>query len=147
VIDDPGYLIDRLDNLWRGLGQVIVQLMNTAEWSLLAPAFLVCAVTMVVVGRERTVAAFYLLAGFLAYLSVAYVYWVTQIPDIGGFEQRSGARIVMGVVFVGGVGLAHLLQIAASTWTVPERETAPAQGRAAAPVPSAVEAGGIRSAP
>jgi hypothetical protein len=147
VIDDPGYLIDRLDNLWRGLGQVIVQLMNTAEWSLLAPAFLVCAVTMVVVGRERTVAAFYLLAGFLAYLSVAYVYWVTQIPDIGGFEQRSGARVVMGVVFVGGVGLAHLLQIAASTWTVPERETAPAQGRAAAPVPSAVEAGGIRSAP
>ena len=147
VIDDPGHLIDRLDNLWRGLGQVIVQLMNTAEWSLLAPAFLVCAVTMLVVGRERTVAAFYLLAGFLAYLSVAYVYWVTEIQDIGGFEQRSGARIVLGVVFVGGVGLAHLLQIAASTWAVPEREAAPADRGAAAPVPSAVEASGIRSAP
>ena len=147
VIDDPSYLIDRLDNLWRGLGQVIVQLMNTGEWSLLAPALLVCAVTMLVVGRERTVAAFYLLAGFLAYLSVAYVYWVTPIVDIGGFEQRSGPRIVLGVVFVGAVGLAHLLQIAASTWTAPEHETAPAQSRGAEPVPSIVEAGGIRSAP
>jgi hypothetical protein len=147
VIDDPSYLIDRLDNLWRGLGQVIVQLMNTAEWSLLAPAFLVCAVTMVVVGRARTLAAFYLLAGFLAYLSVAYVYWVTPIQDIGGFEQRTGARIVLGVVFVGGAGLAHLLQIAAAAWTVPEREVAPGQRPAAAPVASSVEAGGIRSAP
>jgi hypothetical protein len=147
VIDDPSYLTDRLDNLWRGLGQVITQLMNTAEWNALAPAFLVCAVTMVVVGRERTVAAFYLLAGFLAYLSVAYVYWVTPIQDIGGFEQRSGARIALGVVFVAGVGLAHLLQSAASTWAVPEREAAAAERGAAAPVPSAVEASGIRSAP
>jgi hypothetical protein len=141
VIDDPSYLIDRLDNLWRGLGQVIGQLMNTAEWNLLAPAFLVCAVTIVVTGRERTVAAFYLLAGFLAYLSVAYVYWVTPIQDIGGFEQRSGARIALGVVFVVGVGLAHLLQLTASAWPAPDRETAPAPDRETAP-----EAGSIRSA-
>lgn len=147
LIDDPSYLIDRIHNLWRGLGQVIEQLMNTAEWSLLAPAFLVCAVTLLVVGRERTLAAFYLLAGFLAYLSVAYVYWVTPIVDLGGFEDRSGPRIAMGVVFVAAVGLAHLLQVAASTWAVPDREETPAPGRAAAPVPSPVEASGIRSAP
>ena len=142
-----GYLVDRLDNLWRGLGQVIVQLMNTGEWSLLGPAFLVCAVTMLVVGRERIVAAFYLLAG------------VPRLPQrrvrLLGHAVRGhrrvraalGARIVLGVVFVGAVGLAHLLQIAASTWTAPEHETAPAQSRGAEPVPSIVEAGGIRSAP
>ena len=39
----------------------------------------------------RTVAAFYLGAGFLAYLSVAYVYWVTPFADLGGFEQRTVA--------------------------------------------------------
>jgi len=123
VVDDPSYLIDRLDLLWRGLGQVISQLVNTGEWSFLVPAFLVCAVTLAVVGREPTVAAFYLAAGFLAYLSVAYVYWVTPIEDIGGFEQRSGARIVLGVVFIAGAGLAHLLQIAASPRPAPAGET------------------------
>jgi len=114
VIRDPGYLVDRLDYLWRGLGQVIEQLMNTGEWSLLIPAFLVTAVVLVVVARYRVVAAFYLGAGILAYLSVAYVYWVTPFADLGGFEQRTGGRIVLGVVFVAGAGLAHLLELAAA---------------------------------
>jgi hypothetical protein len=145
VIDDPGYLIDRLDLLWRGLGQVISQLMNTGEWSLLVPAFLVCAITLVVVGRERTLAAFYLGAVFLAYLSVAYVYWVTPLDDTAAFEQRSGARIVLGVVFLAGAALAHLLQVAASAWPARDEAAAPSHAQNAE-VPSSMEAADLPSA-
>jgi hypothetical protein len=114
AIQDPGRLVDRLDYLWRGLGQVISQLMNTAEWNLLIPAFLVAAVAFLWTGLRRPVAAFYLGAGVLAYLSVAYVYWVTPFSDLGGFEQRTGDRIVLGVVLIAGAGLAHLLELAAT---------------------------------
>jgi hypothetical protein len=145
VIDDPGYLVDRLDFLWRGLGQAISQLMNTGEWSLLIPAFLVCAVTLLAVGRERTLAAFYLGAGFLAYLSVAYVYWVTPLNDVAAFEQRSGPRIVLGVVFLAGAALAHLLQVATSEW--PARDEAPDRSRdGVAEVPNATGAVDLPSA-
>jgi hypothetical protein len=112
VIDDPSFLIDRIDFLWRGMEQVAAQLTNTAEWSFVVPALLVMATVLLVVGRHRTVAAFYLLASVLAFLSVAYTYWVTHFDDLGGFESRTGPRIVLGIVFVAGGGLAHLIQLA-----------------------------------
>jgi hypothetical protein len=133
VIDDPGYLIDRRDFLWRGLGQVIGQLTN-ADWNLLIPAFVITAVVLIVAARRRVVAAFYLGAGFLAYLSVAYVYWVTPFSDLGGFEQRTGDRIVLGVVFIAGAGLAHLLELA--SW--PRAEEPVAEPAAAEPAEAAV---------
>lgn len=112
VIDDPGYLVDRLDYLWRGIEQVVTQITNTGEWALVVPALLVVATVMLIVGRQRTVAGFYLLASILAFLSVAYTYWVTTFGDLGGFENRTGPRIVLGIVFVAGAGLAHLIQLA-----------------------------------
>ena len=115
VIDDPGYLVDRLDFLWRGLGQIIAQVMNTGEWNFVVPAFLVAAVVFVVLGVARPVAGFYLGAGLLAYLGVAYMYWVTPFSDLGGFEQRTGGRIVLGVVFIAAAGLAHLLAVASTS--------------------------------
>jgi hypothetical protein len=114
VADDPGFLSDRSQYLWRGIGQVVEQLMNTAEWSLLAPAFLVTAIVLWVVGRWRTVAGFYLTAALLGFAGLAYVYWVTPQPNLGVFEAESGPRIVLGLVFIAGAGLAHLLQLAGS---------------------------------
>jgi hypothetical protein len=114
VLGDLGFLLDRLDFLRRGVEQIVEQLMNTGEWSLLAPAFLVTAAVLIVFGRQRTVACFYLAAATLGFASVAYVYWVTPLTDLGGFEQRTGPRIVLGIVFMAGAGLAHLLQVAAS---------------------------------
>ena len=117
AIRDPGRLVDRLDYLWRGLGQIISQLTNTAEWNALIPAFILAAVVFLATGLRRPVAAFYLGAGVLAYLSVAYVYWVTPFADLGGFEQRTGNRIVLGVVFIAGAGLAHMLELGAAPQT------------------------------
>jgi len=137
AIRDPGRLVDRLDYLWRGLGQIVAQLMNTAEWNFLIPAFLVAAVVFIATGLRRPVAAFYLGAGVLAYLSVAYVYWVTPFADLGGFEQRTGDRIVLGVVFVAGAGLAHLLELAAAPRAEP-REPEPAAAAPGEPAETAV---------
>jgi hypothetical protein len=112
VIDDPGYLADRLHYLWRGIEQVVAQLTDSGAWGLAVPALLVLATVMLIVGRMRTVAAFYLLASVLACLSVGYTYWVTHFDDLGGFESRTGPRIVLGIVFIAGAGLAHLVQLA-----------------------------------
>ena len=114
VVDDPGYLLDRSEFLWRGIEQIVLQLTNTAEWGLLVPALLVVATVLLVVRRQRTLVSFYLLAALLASLSVAYTYWVTPFADLGGFESRTGPRIVLGIVFAVGAGLAHLLQLAIS---------------------------------
>jgi hypothetical protein len=112
VINDPGFLIDRSGYLWRGIEQIAHQLTNVAEWGLLVPALLVVASVLLIVGQHRRVAAFYLLAWLLAFSSVAYTYWVTPFGDLGGFEQRTGPRIALGIVFVAGAGLAHLIQLA-----------------------------------
>jgi hypothetical protein len=128
VLGDLGFLLDRLDFLRRGTEQIVLQLMNTGEWSLLTPAFLVTAAVLIVFGRRRTLACFYLAAATLGFASVAYVYWVTALPDLGGFEQRTGPRIVLGIVFMVGAGLAHLLQVAASARAAPEAAPAEAQG-------------------
>jgi len=109
VFSDPGYFIDRLDLLWRGLGQVARRLVEAPSWSLIVPAFLVVALALVRDGRHRPVAVFYLLAWLLAALGVAYSYWATPIGDLAGFEERTGPRIVIGVALIAGVGLAHLL--------------------------------------
>src|SRR6185437_14685597 len=116
---------------------IVAQLMNTAEWNFLIPAFLVAAVVFIATGLRRPVAAFYLGAGVLAYLSVAYVYWVTPFADLGGFEQRTGDRIVLGVVFVAGAGLAHLLELAAAPRAEP-REPEPAAAAPGEPAETAV---------
>ena len=111
---DPGYFFDRLDFLWRGLGQVSRRLVETASWGFMVPAFLVVALGMVRRGPARPVAIFYLVAWLLAGLGVGYSYWVTPIADLAGFEERTGPRLVLGVALIAGAGLAHLLQIALS---------------------------------
>jgi hypothetical protein len=78
------------------------------------PAFLLLAGVLVRFGRARRVAVFYVLAFLLGWLAVAYTYWVTAIPDVVAFEERTGPRIVLGVVFIMGAGLAHLLAAGAA---------------------------------
>lgn len=111
LIDNPGYLSDRIDFLWRGIEQVVLQHVDTTSWGLLVPAFLVLAMALILIGRHRAVASFYLGAWLLTSLAVAYTYWVTPIGDLAGFEQRTGPRIVIGVIFVTAAGLAHLVQL------------------------------------
>ena len=113
LIDDPDYLIDRLDFLWRGIGQVLEQLVASA-WALLIPAFLVAAGAFLATREKRDVAAFYFTAWLFSALAVAYTYWVTPIQGLDAFEHRTGPRIVLGVVFCAAAGLAHLLQLATS---------------------------------
>ena len=122
LIDDPSFLVDRLSYLWRGIQQIAVQLTTTAEWGLIFPAFVVVALALVVVGRHRAVATYYGVASLLAIATVAYTYWVTSISDLGGFEQRTGPRIVLGIIFIIAAGLAHLLQLATRVAVSPGAE-------------------------
>ena len=111
LIDDPDYLVDRLDLLWRGTEQVMEQLI-ASSWSMLVPAFLVTVGAFSVTRTRPDIAFFYLLAWLFSALAVCYTYWVTPIFDLAGFEQRTGPRIVLGAAFVAAAGLAHLLQLA-----------------------------------
>lgn len=120
VAGDLGFLFDRMNYLGRGVEQIVLQLTNTAEWNFLFPIFIILGVALVAFGRDRTVAAFYLGAAFLGFLSVAYVYWVTPFADLGGFEERTGPRIVLGIVFIVSAGLAHMLHLAAASYREPE---------------------------
>lgn len=103
---------ERLPFLRRGLDQVALQLVSFPTWGLLVPAFLLVAVVLLVVGVQRRLVTYYLVGWFLAGAAVVYTYWVTPLAEIDAFEQRTGPRIVLGVVFIAGAGLAHLLHVA-----------------------------------
>ena len=106
----------------------------------MVPAFLVVGATLVVVRRHSAVATFYLLAWLLTSLTVAYTYWVTPFADLGGFEQRTGPRIVLGVVFVAGAGLAHLLHLAIAVAADEPLDSRASEGRPEAEDPVAARA-------
>jgi hypothetical protein len=115
-------LIDRVAFLGRGVDQVVYQLVRPTAWGVLVPAFVLLALALLVsgAGRGRAVATYYLGAAAFGALAVVYMYWATPLADLAGFEQRTGPRVVLGVAFVAGAGLAHLLQLATAPAAEPD---------------------------
>lgn len=135
VAGEPDYLVDRSSFLWGGIEQVAQQMVAGPVASFFVPTFLVTAAVLALVGVARRLAAFYAAAWLLAGLTIAYMYWVTPIDDLAAFEQRTGARVVLGVVLVAAAGLAHLLAVAASVATRSDEDPAPAATPDAVVVP------------
>lgn len=117
---DWSFLTDRLGRLDKTLGDLLLQLSNQGNWTFLVPAFLALAVVCLVKRAARPVAAFYLAAGVLMFLGLAWVYW-TGHPEIGYWLFSSAERTVAGVVALAAVGVTHLTSRVLQTTDEPER--------------------------
>ena len=101
------YLSERADRLELGFKAIADQLTIGDTWIWVAPAALLVLLVAVIAGRERGLAGYYLAGGLLTASALAWVYW-TSDQDVIFHITTSVGRAVMAVVFVLGVGMAHV---------------------------------------
>lgn len=105
---DWSFLTDNLDRLDSAFGRIFLELASQGNWTWVVPVFIALAGICLVTGFERRVAAFYLGAGTILVLGLAWTYW-TGYLDIQLWLATSAERVVASVVFVAAAGGAHLI--------------------------------------
>jgi hypothetical protein len=129
---DWSLLSDRTDRLSRAIGELFEQLSNQGRWVWIVPCFLVLGIVCLANGTARRQAGFYLGTATLMMLVLFWVYWTTRRQDFDTYLHFSADRVVTGVVFVSGVGLMHLIALAAP-WQRPARSADPPPEQTAKP--------------
>jgi hypothetical protein len=105
---DWSFLSDNLDRLSKAFGRIFLQLADQGNWTFVLPVFIGLAGICIATATARRIAAFYLGAGTLVTLGLAWVYW-TGLVEIELWLNSSTDRVVACVVFVAGAGATHLI--------------------------------------
>jgi hypothetical protein len=106
---NPSFLADQIDRLWPSVKAMYLQMIDQASWLYIIPlGAALILVSLLVVGR-RSLAAFYLATGLLAFAAIVWVYWITPTVPLDFYLATSAYRVV-GVLAA--IALAALLQLA-----------------------------------
>jgi hypothetical protein len=108
---DPSYLLHRLDRVWPSITALYTQVSDQTQWLYAIPLAAALALLALTIPRLRSLASFYLVTGFLFFLSLVWVYWASAEP-LAFFLNTSAYRVVAGLA---AVSLAAILELAAST--------------------------------
>jgi hypothetical protein len=109
---NPFYLADRADRVWPALNALYTQLTDQTSWLYVVPFGAAVALVCLLVGRQRSIAAFYLTTGVIVFAALVWVYWVgPTVQPLGVYLATSTYRVV---AVLAAIAFAALLQLASS---------------------------------
>ena len=108
---DPFYLADRADRVWPSVNSLYLQLIDQTSWLYVVPFGTALALVCLLVGRQRSIATFYLATGVIVFAALVWVYWISPTEPLGVFLATSAYRVV---AVLAAIAFAALLQLASS---------------------------------
>jgi hypothetical protein len=107
---DPSYLAAHADRVWPSVESLYAQLIDQANWLYVVPFGAAAALVCLFVRQRRSVAAFYLATGLLAFVALVWIYWISPTVPLDFFLATSSYRVVSVLT---AIAFATLLQLAA----------------------------------
>jgi hypothetical protein len=107
---NPSYLADRADRIWPSVQSLYGQLVDQTGWLYVVPLGLALTLVCLFVRGRRTIAAFYLATGLIAFVVLIWVYWISPTVPLGTYLALSSYRVVATLT---AISLAAFLQLAA----------------------------------
>ena len=109
---NPWYLADRTDRVGPAVRSLYAQLIYANGWLYVIPAGAALCLICLLVGRWRTLAAFYLATGIIAFWALVWVYWITKTEPLDFYLATSAYRVI---AIPAAISFAALLQLASPT--------------------------------
>jgi 4-amino-4-deoxy-L-arabinose transferase-like glycosyltransferase len=104
---EPSYLADRTDRIWPSVESLYGQ-VTQGGWLYAVPIAMSIALVCLLIRGRRSIAAFYLASGVLAFAALVWVYWISPTTPLSGFLSSSAYRV--GAVLAA-LAFAALLQL------------------------------------
>jgi hypothetical protein len=114
---NPSYLVDHAGRIWPSVESFYAQLIDQANWLYVIPFGAGLTLVSLFIGQRRSIAAFYLATGLLAFAGLVWVYWSASIEPLSLFLATSANRVV---AMLAAIAFAALLQL-----TPPLRDPVP----------------------
>jgi hypothetical protein len=108
----PSFLADHAGRVWPSVQSLYSQLVIDESWLYVVPLGGALALVCLFVQRKRSLAAFYLATGALAFAALVWVYWISATIPLGFYLGTSAYRVVSVLT---AVAFAALLQLASPT--------------------------------
>ena len=108
---DPSYLADRADRIWPSMSSLYMQMIDQTSWLYVIPFGAAIALVCLLIGRQRSIATFYLSTGILVFGALVWVYWISPTVPLDFFLATSAYRVVAVIT---PIAFAALLQLGSS---------------------------------
>jgi hypothetical protein len=108
----PSFLADHAGRVWPSVQSLYSQLVIDTSWLYVVPLGGALALVCLFVQRKRSLAAFYLATGALAFAALVWAYWISATIPLGFYLSTSAYRVVSVLT---AVAFAALLQLASPT--------------------------------
>jgi hypothetical protein len=105
----PSYLADHADRIWPSVLSLYGQLIDETSWLYVVPVGAALALVCLSIRPRRSLAAFYVATGLLAFASLVWIYWISPTVPLDFFLATSAYRVVS---VVAAIAFAALLQFA-----------------------------------
>jgi len=109
---DVSYLSGRADRVWPSVKGLYAQLTDQGNWLYVVPLAGALALVCLLIRGRRSLAAFYLASGALAFAALVWVYWISPTAPIDFYLATSAYRVV---AVIAAVSFAALLQLSEPT--------------------------------
>jgi len=106
---NPSYLADHADRIWPSVQSLYAQLVDATSWLYVVPFAAALALVCLSVRQRRSLAAFYLATGLLAFAALVWIYWISPNVPLDFYLATSAYRVVSVVT---AIAFAALLQLA-----------------------------------
>jgi hypothetical protein len=106
---NPSYLGDRADRIWPSVKSLYMQVIDQAGWLYVIPIGAALALVCLFVGQRRSIAAYYLATGLIAFGALVWVYWISPTEPLSYYLATSAYRVV---AVLAAIAFAALLQLA-----------------------------------
>jgi hypothetical protein len=90
---EPSYLSHRSGRIWPSVESLYDQVAR-GGWLYVVPIAASIALVCLLIRGRRSIAAFYLASGVLAFAALVWVYWTSPTAPIGAFLSSSAYRVV-----------------------------------------------------
>lgn len=121
---DPSYLVDHAGRVWPSVESLYAQLIDATSWLYIVPFGAAIAIVCLFVRQRRSLAAFYLATGLLAFAALVWIYWISPTVPLDFFLATSSYRVVSVVT---AIAFATLLQVAPPLRDQPPADTSGAE--------------------
>jgi hypothetical protein len=106
---DPSYLSAHAGRVWPSVESLYAQLIDQNSWLYIVPFGAAVALVCLLIRRRRSLAAFYLATGVLAFAALVWIYWISPTVPLDFFLASSSYRVVSVIT---AIAFAMLLQLA-----------------------------------
>ena len=106
---NPSYLASHADRIWPSVQSLYAQLIDQTSWLYIVPFGAGVALACLFVRQRRSLAAFYLATGMLAFAALIWIYWISPTVPLDFYLASSAYRVVSVLT---AIAFATVLQLA-----------------------------------